>query len=340
MLSKSQKRIIVIVISFSVGYYIWHVNYDIFGNTFRTCFILSTTTFLLIFTPFEIYFSFRDIWFKRWNSIQTNCIKIEKVKIKIGETKKKKKPKFLSADLIFPKNKEETHLKNAIIIVSHGFSDTKFTLQYYYLPLVYNGYVVLAYDARGIGKSKRAGNRNQFILRIQDFKNIIEWIKNDQSLNKMKIYCVGFSIGAITVLSGGFLNENIRKIIAVSSISNYKQNIPKHNLVVLLSYSIKGVKMFPNKDENFLLSPYLIMEKAKKTFSKDTWEKLAKRVMLIHSRNDKVVKLKNFLENKEILDTPQELQLLFNKGGHSLKKNELSLVGASLSYFNSKSFYP
>jgi predicted esterase len=328
MLSKNQKR-------FLVSYYIWHVNHNIFGNTFRICFILSTTTFLIIFTPFEIYFSFRDIWFKRWIPIHSKYLKTEKIKIKIGTKKSSNKPKFLYAELIFPKNKEKIKAKNAIIVVCHGFSDTKITLQNYYLPLAYNGYVVLAYDARGIGKSKKAGKRNQLLLKIQDFKKIIKWIKNDQNLSKMSIFCVGFSIGAITVLSGGFLNEDIKKIIAISSISNYKENIPRHNLLILISYFIKGVILFPNEEENFLLSPYLIIEKGTKTLSKDLWKKLAKRVMLIHAKNDKVIKLKNFLENKEILETPKEFQLLFNKGGHSLKKNELSLVGASLSYFNS-----
>jgi len=151
----------------------------------------------------------------------------------------------------------------------------------------------------------------------------------------MKISCVGFSIGAITVLSGGFLDRNIEKIVAISSMSYYKQNIPKYNPIIMLSYFLKGVKLFPSDEENKMLSPYLLIQNAKKELTLGEWKILSKKVMLIHCMNDRVIKFKNLKENKIILESPEKNILILKKGGHSQKKNESVLVGATLKFFNS-----
>jgi dienelactone hydrolase len=291
--------------------------------------MLSITTFLIVYTPFEIYFSFRDLWFDRWPKLYHKDLKVSKVKINFADG-------FLSANLVKNQNQAKTKLKNAIVIVCHGFSDTKETLEYFYYPLAYQGYVVIAYDARGTGKSKKTGHRSNFIKRIEDFNYIIKWIKSDDNFSKLKIYCIGFSVGALTVLAGGFQNKDVEKIIAISSMSYYKQNIPKFNPIIALSYLMKGVKLFPSNEENKKLSPYLIIEKVKNNSPPDQWKKYSKRVMLIHCKNDRVIKYRNFKENALILEATKENSLILAKGGHSQKKNELTLVGATLRFLNFK----
>lgn len=332
MLSKAHKRIILIFIDLFFSWIIWQANIylgnNCYGIDFNRCFILSTTTFLIIFTPFEIYWSFRDIWYDRWARLYLKDIISEEVDIKVEGG-------HLKADILKPIDKKKIEKKNIIIIVAHGFSDTKETLQYYYIPLVIQGYVVLAYDARGMGGSKKTGKRSQFLKRIDDFKKVLDKIKQDESMKNMKIYCAGFSIGAITVLCGGFEDKNVEKIIAISSMSNYKQNLPKYNLLVLFSYFIKGVKLFPDEEENRKLSPYVLFQTLKKQMSDEDWINFSKKVMLIHCKNDRIIKFKNLKENKLILESPEQNLLILNKGGHSQKKNELALVGASLNFFNS-----
>ncbi|MFX1419586.1 MAG: alpha/beta hydrolase [Promethearchaeota archaeon] len=332
MLSNIIKRAILITFDLLFSWFIWEVNIS-FGNpcytaAFLKCFTLSITTFLIIYTPFEIYWSFRDLWFDRWRKLFLKALKILNIRINVSDG-------YLSANLV--KNKEQSKIdsKNAIIIICHGFSDTNERLQYLYFPLAYQGYIVLAYDARGTGKSKKTGKRGDFLKRIDDFKKIIEWVKNQEDFLNKKIYCVGFSIGAITVLSEGFLNRDIKKIIAISSISQYKQNIPKYNLIVMLSYLFKGVKLFPTIEEENRLSPYFLIKNAKKELTSEEWEDLSKRVMLIHCKNDRVIKFKNLKENRKILDSPDENILIMRKGGHSQKKNECVLVGAILNFINS-----
>jgi len=243
--------------------------------------------------------------------------------------------KFLRADLLALNNEHTVLSKNTIIIVCHGFSDTKETLQYLYYPLTLQGYDILTYDARGTGKSRDAGKRSDFINRIEDYKRIVDWIKDNEELKKKNIFTLGISIGAITALCGGFPNEDVKKIVAISSMSRYRQNLPKYNPVVMLSYLMKGVSIRPNKEKNLKLSPYAVIKTIKNEVSEDEWIILSKKVCLIHSRNDRVMKFKNFKENRSLLKSPLENQLILKKGGHSMKKNEIALVGASLKFFNS-----
>jgi pimeloyl-ACP methyl ester carboxylesterase len=332
MLTKTHKRFILVIFGILFSAFIWDLNAS-WGNTFETCLILSTTTFLIIYTPFEIYWSFRDLYFERWAPIKLKTIKSTKISIEVGKNKKGKSKKIAGL-LISSNNDENIKPKSSIIVVCHGFSDTKETLQYYYIPLALQGHTILVYDARGTGESKKMGRRSQFLKRIEDFKKVIEWIKAHGQLKNYDVNSVGFSIGALTVLCGGFPNNYIKKIIAISAMSNYKQNLPKYNPIIMLSYLLKGVKLFPNKIENKKLSPYFVIESSKQSLSEDIWNNLSKRVFLIHAKNDKVISFKNFQENVKLLNLSDQNTLVLNSGGHSQKKNELLIVASSLKFFD------
>ncbi|MFX1376663.1 MAG: alpha/beta hydrolase [Promethearchaeota archaeon] len=332
MISNIFKRFILIFIDVIFSWFIWEVNISL-GNpcnstAFTKCFLLSTTTFLIVYTPFEIYWSFRDLWFDRWINLSSPDFEEQKININVSDG-------FLAGLLIKSKNQSKVTSKNSIVVICHGFSDTKETLQYYYYPIAYQGYIVLVYDARGTGDSKKTGYRSNFLKRIEDFNTVINWIKSNENYSKMKIKCIGFSIGALTILCGGFQNKQIEKIIAISSMSYYKQNIPKFNPIMILSYLLKGVKLFPNNNENKKLSPYFIIKDVKSRLSEEEWEKLSKRVFLIHSKNDRVIKFKNFKENLLILENSEDHSLILRKGGHSQKKNECALVATSLKFLKS-----
>jgi esterase/lipase len=330
--SNTIKRIILIIIDLLFSWYIWEVNVSL-GNpcytfAFTRCFILSVTTFLIVYTPFEIYWSIRDLWFDRWIGLSSADIEEVKVKLEVSDGS-------LAGLLIKPRNQSKIIKKDSIIVICHGFSDTKEKLQYFYYPLAYQGYSVLVYDARGSGKSKKIGHKGDFLKRIEDFKEVLKWIESESYYSALKIKCIGFSIGALTVLCGGFKNSKIDKIIAISSMSYYKQNIPKLNPIIVSSYLLKGVKLSPTDEENRKLSPYLIMKEVKNNVQENQWEELSKRVMLIHCKNDRVIKYKNFKENQLILDGTDRNSLILKRGGHSHKKNECALLGASLKFLES-----
>jgi len=291
--------------------------------------MLSATTFLIVYTPFEIYWSIRDLWYDRWLGLSLQDLEEKEIEIRVSNG-------TLSGTLINHKNQAKINSKNSIIIICHGFSDTKEALQYYYYPLAFHGHVILVYDARGTGKSKKTGKRGDFLKRIEDFNDVIKWVKSTKKYSTLKIRCIGFSIGALTILCAGFQNMDIEKILAISSMSCYRKNLPKFNLIVTLSYLMKGVKLFPTEEENQRLSPYLIIKNAKTVLSPEKWERYSKRVMLIHSKNDRVIKFSNFKENSRVLESPAENLLIMKKGGHSHKKNECVLVGTTLNFLNSE----
>ncbi|MCK4285233.1 MAG: alpha/beta fold hydrolase, partial [Candidatus Lokiarchaeota archaeon] len=240
MISNTIKRLILIFFDILISWFIFRVNIWL-GNpcesvAFTRCFILSATTFLIVYTPFEIYWSIRDLWYDRWLGLSFKYLEEVDIKISISNG-------FLSATLIKHKNLDRVKSRDSIIVICHGFSDTKETLQYYYYPLALQGYVILVYDARGTGESKKSGKRGNFLKRIEDFDYIVKWIKSNKEYSTFKINSIGFSIGALTVLCAGFQNMDIMKIVAISSMSYYKQNLPKFNLIVILSYLMKGVKL-------------------------------------------------------------------------------------------------
>jgi len=335
IITKNLKRSILIYFDLIFSMLIWNVNQNIFGNPFLPCFILSTTTFLIIYTPFEIYWSFADLWYERWISLTLKDYNTNIERIDVGGVRNKKKE--IAALIVSSQDKNLVDIKNSVLIIAHGFSDTKESLQNYFLPFVQLGYVILIYDARGTGKSKKIGRRSQFLKRIEDFRKILKWVSMNNDLNNKRICCAGFSIGALTILCGGFDNQSIDKIIAISAISNYRKNLPRFNIIVMLSYFLKGVRLFPKYEENRRLSPSIIINQIKKDIPEEKWKILSNRVLLIHSRNDKIIKMINYEENAEVLDLPEENKLIISKGGHTHKKNELILVGRSLKFLESNS---
>jgi pimeloyl-ACP methyl ester carboxylesterase len=285
-------------------------------------------------TPFEIYWTFREFWYERWKPISIEGIEIIHEKIVI-DLKNEKKRKILSAIVLKSSNQELVREKNAVIIIVHGFSDTKESLQKYYLPFARLGYIILTYDARGTGKSKKAGRRSQFLNRITDFKKIVNWVKENKDLSEKRLFSVGFSIGAVSILCGSFSDERVEKIIAISAMSNYRKNLPKYNLLVMFSYFIKGVKLFPKKELNQKLSPSLHAIEIKNRITSENWKELTGRILFIHSRNDRIIKMINFYENVKTFELPDENSIILSKGGHNHKKNEMVLVGSSIKFLES-----
>ncbi|MBD3195502.1 MAG: alpha/beta fold hydrolase [Candidatus Lokiarchaeota archaeon] len=335
LLSKLHKRLIVFLIASAVSAYIWHVNRDIFGNTIETSLILSITTVLCIYVPFEIYFSVRDLYYDRWEKIKlSRNFEISKLRIHIDPKKKKG---FIVGNLVESIDKEKVDSTRTIIIINPGLSDKKEALEYLYLPLADYGYTIFAYDSRGIGESKKLGKRSQFIRKIDDYKEIINWIAEQERFKDYTIYSIGMSIGALIAVSGSLTDERVKKIVAISLISEYKKNIRRLNPLILFSFLLKGINFFPKEEDLKLLSPTLFFNKTKLNSTHKEWERYVNKLYLVHCKNDNIIKFRNFKKNKSILDLPDDHCLVFKKGGHALKKNEIGLTGAVLRFLNQSS---
>ncbi len=306
--------------------FIWYLNWS-WGNFFMTCLILSLTTFLIIYTPFEIYWSIRDLWFDRWEMKKVKGLESSRIEIPVNKG-------HLIGEIIKSKDLIKRKSKNTIIVINHGFSDTKEKLRYLSYPLALHGHVILTYDARGIGESSKTGKRTQFLERIQDFEHILNWIQNNQELKNLTIYCIGASIGTVPTLITAFPNETIKKIVVISAISNFREIIEQFNFIVKLNYFLQGVNLNPSKKLNQDISPNLVLKACKKEINPTTWKSLAKRTFIIHAKDDRIIKFPNFKENVDVMEIPESNQLVLETGGHTQKRNELIIMAAILRFFN------
>lgn len=327
MNSELKKKIIIVGIAIIVSVIIWNINAS-WGNTFFTCLILSTTTFLIIYTPFEIYYNIRLIWFERWKSVELEDLLISKVKITTEGG-------FLVGNVIKSQDQEKIHNVNSFIIFNHGFSDNKNSHQYLLYPLALRGYVVLSYDARGTCESKQLGQRVDFLSRKRDFIAIVDWISKEKPYSKMKLTTIGFSIGALISLTAGFKNRRIDKLIAISCIANYSLASNTLNPIFKISYYLNRVNLNPSPEENYELSPALIIEDCRQTLSEEEWSYLSNRVYLIHNKNDRVIKFENFEVLRNLLELTDENVFVSKFGGHSHQKNEIKLVAVILKFLES-----
>ncbi|MHA1689528.1 MAG: alpha/beta fold hydrolase [Promethearchaeota archaeon] len=323
------KRFVLIAFNVMFSSFIWHTN-AAWGNDFQTCLFLSITTFLIVYIPFEIYWCCKDFWYERWPLVKIDSLEISTIKFPIDNAKKS----YLIGELIRSKHEQKVISRNSMVIVNQGFSGTKEALQYLYYPLVLYGYQVLIYDPRGVGRSKKTGKKREYIQRIQDFDIIFQWVMNQDSLKNLNIYCIGFSYGTLPTLIKAFPNEKIKKIIIISSIANFKKTFRQLNPIIKLNYYLKGTFLKIRKEQNLELSPVLILKSYKKQVKPQEWKKLVDRVLLIHAKNDKITKFFNFEELVSFLEVPNVNYLVFNKGGHVQKRNELIIVASILDFFS------
>jgi len=92
--------------------------------------------------------------------------------------------------------------------------------------------------------------------------------------------------------------------------------------------------LFPNEEYNRKLSPYLIFKDLHGKIDEQEWKELTTRIMLIHAKNDHIIKITNLEENCAILNLPEYNKVVLKKGGHTHKKNELTLVGCTLDFLD------
>ena len=223
-----------------------------------------------------------------------------------------------------------------IIILSHGINDTQQSTNYFTRAFVLAGFKVFTWTYRGI--EGRKGKITDFTGHILDLKNVIGyWHKGLGNIRRSRILLCGWSLGGMVSLIAGFTDHRVQKIYAWSTWSNLKKNILWKiyiNPFAFFRYFIRKQLMFITREQNKAVSPALFFEKVKRELNSHEFNKLVgDRVFLSHTRDDKLVSYKNFLENVEALELPSKQTHLFNKGSHLMIRNEPVLLGHALSFF-------
>lgn len=95
-----------------------------------------------------------------------------------------------------------------LVIVAHENNNTRAQYTFLVPLLVERGFAVLAYDARGFGKSQ--GEKTDYAHAAYDIVGAIEYLVKDRRLDATKIFGIGASMGANTVYVATALDPRLR----------------------------------------------------------------------------------------------------------------------------------
>ena len=333
------KHYLLFVLGFSLSSYIFYVNRS-WGNPIGRCIYLSTFTFLFWWCCWALYFELRDIWQFRWYGGFVNLMGISVNPVSIPLTKtnidiKKGSHRHLYGEIL---QHSQTNPTSPVIIFVHGFSDDSSYIRHLLVPLALAGFDVLAYDNRGTAGSRKAGNKNQFAEIAKDLADVIAFTRSHATLGQRPIHLVGISLGAVAAIRQGIDPHKtfIKKVVAVAGIANYLDVLPQSPVAfkkqwwLWLRYNFFGVPINPLPDINKEISPVLHLQHSRETFGNDVefTRYLNNTLYLIHAKNDPIVTVSHFYQNRDSAQLTFSNWLLARRGGHNFVKHELILTAA------------
>jgi len=222
---------------------------------------------------------------------------------------------FNTQDIDIPIKDENLALKGTIYIPLNSTSQKKWIIIFPGLlehrntkfvksfseKFVNAGFNVLTYDYRAHGETAKQTGRNWLKMLLQIFSDshqVIDWIfkrqKSQKLQNNITINLFGRSLGGAIILTHGFIEERVSKLIALCTRYDY--------------HSVNNIR-FPEKTIN-KISPHFFLKKDPQN---------NERILLAHCKDDKQIPFQNILLIKDHLNLPEKNTLIFQEGGHSFK---------------------
>lgn len=234
---------------------------------------------------------------------------------------------MLREEISFPSNKgqilrgyiyrkDDSYTPKALIVFSHGYTNTHndYLNQIYYF--VENGYIALAYDNTGCGMS----DGEDMIGLAQsplDLSSALTFVENNDNLKGYKVFLYGHSWGGYAVTAVLNYGHKVDGVVSRSGFNNSRD--------MLIEY---GKRLYGNWLG--LLSPYAyIYEKIK--FGNDVDKNGIKGInsapntpiLLLHSKNDEVISLSNSLlaHTDEMVNPDRIKTILYEDKTHDVVKS-------------------
>ncbi|MFX1498685.1 MAG: alpha/beta hydrolase [Promethearchaeota archaeon] len=216
----------------------------------------------------------------------------------------------LKASIYF---KEKDH-KAPFVINLPGLLDHResYFVRYYSEKFAEAGYYVLSYDYRAHGETKKqTGHKSWYRLVVDIFKDIgvvIEWVIKNQSKRLLNedIILFGRSLGGAIILTYGFVDERVKKLIS---------------LCTRYDYSSTSVKF--SDDIIKRISPKYFLKKM---------DNNGDRILIAHCKDDNRIPFENVYLIKTHLGLEDSNVLIFNEGGHSFKGHREELLQYCLKF--------
>ena len=234
---------------------------------------------------------------------------------------------MLREEISFPSNKgqilrgyiyrkDDSYTPKALIVFSHGYTNTHndYLNQIYYF--VENGYIALAYDNTGCGMSD-GENMIGLAQSPLDLSSALTFVENNDNLKGYKVFLYGHSWGGYAVTAVLNYGHKVDGVVSRSGFNNSRD--------MLIEY---GKRLYGNWLG--LLSPYAyIYEKIK--FGNDVDKNGIKGInsapntpiLLLHSKNDEVISLSNSLlaHTDEMVNPDRIKTILYEDKTHDVVKS-------------------
>ncbi|NMC04139.1 MAG: alpha/beta fold hydrolase [Candidatus Lokiarchaeota archaeon] len=235
-----------------------------------------------------------------------------------------------------------------VVILHHGYGSTYRRMLVYAYPLALNGYAVLLYNTIGHGKVVKArgkvldertpGDKTGIVEIMRALERVVEHVKGRPDLDGTRIGFVGISLGAIVGLTHGACNPDIKCVIALAGVHDFKKTSTRR-LVPLTSdwwmkksFEWSGLEMNPTKLQDFIISPAFYAGKQFGFFDHPVWSdaRIADKIFLIHCMDDCTIPFSNFEENVKAFGLPASHYLALEKGNHWFIRQEHVVIGQVL----------
>jgi esterase/lipase len=177
------------------------------------------------------------------------------------------------------------------------------------------GMYVLSYDYRAHGETAKQTGKNwlKFLPKIfSDLNETIDWLiqTHSEQILEGNINLFGRSLGGAIILTRGFIDDRIKKLIACCTRYDY--------------HSVSKLRFPEEVIEQ--ISPVYFLEKHPGN---------KERILIAHCRDDKRIPFKNLNLIRDHLGLPEENVLIFEDGGHSFKGHREEVFQKALQLLNS-----
>ena len=211
---------------------------------------------------------------------------------------------------------EKTQMKAPFIINVAGLNQhrEKYLEKYFSEQFASRGFYVLGYDHRAHGETKK--QTGSLWLKhmkeiFNDLNRVITWILESQvnRLSEGKIALFGRSLGGAMILTHGYVDERVFKLIALCTRYDYHTTTVKFPEDVISKISLKNVANKMDKNNS--------------------------RILLAHCKDDEFIPFENLGQIKEHLGLDDKNVIVYETGGHSFKGHREEIIQKTIDFINS-----
>ncbi|TFG25986.1 MAG: hypothetical protein EU533_00280 [Promethearchaeota archaeon] len=208
---------------------------------------------------------------------------------------------------------ENTQLKAPFIVNVAGLNQHrgKYLEKYFSEQFASKGFYVLGYDHRAHGETKKqTGSLWLKHLKeiFNDLNRVVTWILDtqDKRLLDGKIALFGRSLGGAMILSHGYVNERVFKLIALCARYDYHTTTVKFPEDVISKISPKNVSVKMNDNNS--------------------------RILLSHCKDDEFIPFNNLLQIKDHFGLDDKNVIAYETGGHSFKGHREEIIQKTIGF--------